>query len=131
MRVFVDTSAFLAVLNADNLNHSAAKLAWNTLLLSETPLVTTNYVLVETFALLQRRFGVSATRSFQESITPLLQIDWIDEATHKAGLQAMLTANRRSLSLVDCISFEAMRRLGIATAFAFDAHFAEQGFALA
>jgi len=39
-----------------------------------------------------------------------------------------LTAARRQLSLVDCISFEVMRRRGIKTAFTFDDHFAEQGF---
>ncbi len=34
------------------------------------------------------------------------------------------------LSLVDCCSFESMRRRGIRTAFAYDAHFAQQGFEL-
>jgi predicted nucleic acid-binding protein len=41
---------------------------------------------------------------------------------------ALLTANRRQLSLVDCVSFEMMRRLGIKTAFTYDRHFSEQGF---
>jgi predicted nucleic acid-binding protein len=34
----------------------------------------------------------------------------------------------RDLSLVDCVSFEIMRDLGIATTFSFDDHFAQQGF---
>jgi len=29
---------------------------------------------------------------------------------------------------VDCVSFELMRRLGLARAFCFDSHFDEQGF---
>ncbi|MEI6809693.1 MAG: hypothetical protein WCN95_13310, partial [bacterium] len=29
---------------------------------------------------------------------------------------------------VDCVSFEVMRRLGLRNVFAFDNHFAEQGF---
>jgi predicted nucleic acid-binding protein len=40
----------------------------------------------------------------------------------------MLTASKRNLSLVDCVSFEIMRALGIKTVFAFDPHFAEQGY---
>ncbi len=40
----------------------------------------------------------------------------------------MLAANRRQLSLVDCVSFAAMRELGIEHYFAFDQHFDEQGF---
>jgi len=59
---------------------------------------------------------------------PLLHIEWVDETLHQAGVVALLTANRRQLSLVDCISFETMRRLGLDTAFAFDQHFVEQGF---
>jgi predicted nucleic acid-binding protein len=39
-----------------------------------------------------------------------------------------LTSARRRLSLVDCTSFEVMRRLGITSAFAIDRHFVEQGF---
>jgi predicted nucleic acid-binding protein len=39
-------------------------------------------------------------------------------------------ANRRSLSLVDCVSFVVMRQLAIRDAFAFDRHFEEQGFTL-
>ena len=40
----------------------------------------------------------------------------------------MLTAARRRLSLVDCVSFDVMRRLGLNRVFCFDQHFEEQGF---
>jgi predicted nucleic acid-binding protein len=35
------------------------------------------------------------------------------------------------LSLVDCVSFTVMKDLGLTTAFAFDRHFEQAGFALA
>jgi len=60
---------------------------------------------------------------------PLLQIDWITEERHRAGMDAALAAGRRKLSLVDCVSFETMRSRGIRIAFGFDSHFREQGFA--
>ena len=44
------------------------------------------------------------------------------------GMAAVLSAGRRRLSLVDCVSFDVMTRLGIDVCFAFDAHFREQGF---
>jgi predicted nucleic acid-binding protein len=47
---------------------------------------------------------------------------------HDRAIAALLTAGARDLSLVDCVSFEVMRLLGLDTAFAFDAHFAQQGF---
>jgi len=43
---------------------------------------------------------------------------------------ANLSAGRHNLSLVDCVSFEMMRTLGIKTAFTFDAHFKEQDFTI-
>ena len=48
MTVFVDTSAFLAVLDADDVNHFQASRVWQDLITQEVPLVCNNYVLVET-----------------------------------------------------------------------------------
>ncbi|WP_295431562.1 hypothetical protein [uncultured Thiodictyon sp.] len=36
--------------------------------------------------------------------------------------------SRRRLSLVDCSSFQVMRRLAVSEAFTFDKHFSGQGF---
>jgi len=41
---------------------------------------------------------------------------------------ALLAADRRKLSLVDCGSFHVMRTRVVRTSFAFDPHFREQGF---
>ena len=126
--VYIDTSALYAVLDADDENHESAKRLWTDLLTQEARLVCSNYVLVETFALVQHRLGIEAVRTLQEDILPTLHVEWVDELSHRAAVTALLTAGRRRLSLVDCTSFEVMRQLGIRTAFAFDAHFAEQGF---
>ncbi len=130
MKVFVDSSAFLAVLDADDENHPLARQVWEKILTAGAFLITTSYVLVETYAVVQRRLGMDALRTFHEDIVPLLQIEWIGEELHERGADAVLTANRRNLSLVDCTSFAAVRRLGIKQVFAFDRHFAEQGFEL-
>jgi predicted nucleic acid-binding protein len=128
MRVFVDTSAFLAILSSDDKNHTQAGQVWTDMVTQETQLLCSNYVLVETFALTQRRLGVQAVRTLQEDILPVVNVEWVDEECHQASVSALLTAGQKRLSLVDCVSFEVMRRLGINTAFAFDHHFGEQGF---
>ena len=53
---------------------------------------------------------------------------WVDEIIHKQGMSALLAANLRNLSLVDCTSFEIMRQIGLDKVFTFDPHFSEQGF---
>jgi len=125
--VFVDTSALLAVLDRADQDHSAAAAALRSLLGADEDLVTSNYVLVETFALVQSRLGLAAIRLLQHDLVPVLRVAWIDEEAHRAAVTALLAASRRRLSLVDCSSFETMRRSGITRAFAFDGHFPEQG----
>jgi len=128
MSIFIDTSAFLAILDKDDEHHNPAAEVWRNILMSTETLVTTNYVLVETCALVQHRLGMSAVEVFQEDIIPVLRIEWIDHASHQAAVVIMLTAKRKKLSLVDCVSFETMRHLEIKTAFTLDRHFKEQGF---
>jgi len=130
MRAFIDTSGFYAMLDRDDANHSKAKKIWSNLLVSDNFLITSNYVLIETFALAQNRLGLEAVRGLQEDIIPLLNIEWIKLETHNTGMGALLTASKRKLSLVDCVSFEIMRALGLKLVFAFDPHFSDQGFTL-
>ena len=128
MSVYVDTSALYAVLDADDAHHTAARQVWTDLLTEDADLVCTNYVLVETFALVQHRLGIAAVRVLQEDVLPIVRVEWVTAEHHAAAVAALLTAARPQLSLVDCTSFEVMRRLGIRTAFALDGHFADQGF---
>jgi predicted nucleic acid-binding protein len=130
--IFIDTSAFYAIVDRDDAMHERARELWHALL-SESDaasLITSNYVLVESFALLQSRLGIQAVRAFHDAMLPIVTTQWITAEDHAAATHALLTANRRSLSLVDCVSFHLMRRLGIGQAFCFDRDFAEQGFSV-
>ncbi len=128
MNVYVDTSALFAVLDGDDSCHLGAEAVWIRLIQEDAALVSSNYVLVEASALLQRRLGPKALRVFQDDIVPMLRIQWVDEPTHQAAVQMLLKSRSRSLSLVDCVSFVVMRRMGLGTAFVFDKHFQTQGF---
>ena len=128
MSVFVDTSAFLAVLDGGDAGHVGAAQAWRDVLATDAELVTTDYVVVETCAVAQSRLGLAALRAFQEEVVPVLRVQWVDETVHAAAVGTLLASGRRSLSLVDCVSFETMRLLGISSALTLDRHFREQGF---
>ncbi len=128
MTAFVDTSAWLAVLDADDEHHEEARGAWLGALSRGEQLVTSSYVVVETTAIVQRRLGMEAVRVLTLDLLGVASVEWVTPEDHEAATAALLTAGRRALSLVDCTSFELMRRLGVTSAFAFDRHFAEQGF---
>jgi len=126
--VYVDTSAFLAVLNADDRFHARARRRWQRLIEAGLSLICNNYVLVETIAVLQNRLGMEAVIAFQNDVEPILTILWVNEEQHRRAVSALLAAQQQRLSLVDCASFESMRQAGLRQAFAFDRHFKEQGF---
>jgi predicted nucleic acid-binding protein len=128
--LFVDTSALFALLDGDEPRHPDVVAVWQSVTGDERTLYTSNYVLVETLALIQRRLGLEAVHGFADAIVPLLQPVWIDEELHAAALASLFTAAQRGLSLVDCTSFELMRRLGLTDVLALDTDFARQGFNL-
>ena len=128
MIAFVDTSALYALLVGTEAAHETVHRTFGQLAASSGKLVTTSYVLVETTALLQHRIGLAAVRDLDQHVVPLLTIRWVDANLHRKGMKRLTRADRRRLSLVDCVSFETMEREAIGTALAVDEHFRDAGF---
>ncbi|UCE40573.1 MAG: PIN domain-containing protein [Candidatus Aminicenantes bacterium] len=128
MNIFADTSALYAVLDADDSKHTKAKQFWDKVIKSDDMLLCHNYILVETSALVSRRLGMEAVYIFEQDIVPILRIFWVCREVHQAAISAQLMADRRSLSLVDCVSFDVMRRTGIRKAFSIDRQFQDLGY---
>jgi predicted nucleic acid-binding protein len=129
-RVFVDTSALLALLNPNDTAHKRARAAFDGLAAAGDALVTTSYVLVETYALVARRLGAEAVRAFRESFAPLLEVTWVDEPLHEAGLDLLTARKSRRISLVDAVSFVAIRQRSVDRVFAYDDDFRRERFDL-
>ena len=131
MNVFVDTSAFYAVLSREDSNHSRAVSDWNRLMDDAmVRLCTSNYVVVETCALVRNRLGDDAMRSFLGNLLPLAMVIWIDQKAHASATAAMLAYGKNGPSMVDCASFAVMRDTATEKALAYDRHFTEEGFSL-
>ena len=128
MSVFVDSSAFYALLVRTDEAHESVRAAFGRLLDQKRPLGTTSFVIVETMALLQYRVGLAAARDFDDEVLPVVRVEWIDERLYRRGVDRLAREDRRHLSLVDCVSFEFMLEQGMTTALAVDAHFAKAGF---
>ena len=130
--VFVDTSAFYALLDPNDEAHQAAARTWKQLLdgmaRGRTRLVTHSGILLEGSALVSRRLGMDGLRDLQEGLLPVAEMIWIGETLHRRAAAAMFAAGLRRVSLTDWISFEVMRSRRIRKAFTFNRDFAEQGF---
>ncbi len=123
--VFVDTSGFYAVLNGSDSFHKIAAAAFVRAEEEKWTLVTTNYVVHETWALVQNRLGWDALDAFFDSILPLCRVDFVDEHLHTLGEGRCRQARSRRLSLTDCISLEYMKGHDIIEAIACDEHFSQ------
>jgi hypothetical protein len=128
--VFVDTSALYALLVATEEGHADIAAAFRGLLESGRVLRSTNYVLVETIALLQHRFGLPPVRDLEARIVPLLGIRWVDEGLHRRAAERHRKRDQRRLSLVDCVSFVVMDDEGIRDALALAPDFGRHGYTL-
>jgi predicted nucleic acid-binding protein len=126
--VFVDTSAFIAFLDGDDPAHRGCREAWERAARDAEALVTTDYNVVETIAVAQRRWGLDAVRTFADGYLPLVEVEDVTTGDRNAALAALLAAGRRQLSLVDIVGFGVMRRMDIDRYLGTDTHFAEHGF---
>ena len=128
--IFADTSALLALLDGDDLNHDVAFEEWKKFSGTHARLFTSDYVRLESSSLIPRRLGAAALCDFHDAFLPLIKILPVGENGFELAFEKWRLAQRRHLSLVDITSFDCMRREGISRVYSFDRHFEEQGFQL-
>lgn len=129
-RVFVDTSAWYAVADRGDANHLLAGRLFTSLIAEKAQLVTTNYVVSETYTLLRVRLGAEAAHAFLRSVRASMQAQriFVQSEWEAAAEELLLQYADHDFSYVDATSFVTMRRLSIDEAFTFDRHFAAAGF---
>lgn len=125
-RVFVDTSAYLALLAGNDQYHGHAAETFQVILRERAPQFTTNTVIIEAHALILSTLGIKAGQAFLRSIdagsTTIVRSRASDE---ERAREIIYRYDDKDFSLTDTISFAAMERLHIARAFTFDRHFAQ------
>ena len=109
--VFADTSGFYAALDRANPFHAEAARCFRQAQAEGWRLVTSNYVIHETWALVQNRLGWDGVEAFLDGLLPLCEMMWVEESVHHDGAARCRRERKRLLSLTDCTSFELMARL--------------------
>lgn len=129
-RVFVDTSAFIALLDPRDDSHAQAVRIEQSLANQAAHLVTTNFVLDETYTGLRGKIQHSAILRFRDSVRQSRQLNVmrITETLEDQAWEIFTRYHDKDFSFTDCTSFAVMQQLGITTAFAFDEHFEQFGF---
>lgn len=131
-RAFVDTSAYFALFNDKDVDHSRVVAIIRLLATSQARLFTTNFVVAETHAFVLRRMGRSIATSvlhdLDQSATIIVRVSLADE---RRAREIIDQDADKDFSLTDAMSFAVMRRLRIGRAVTLAAHFAQFGFGIA
>jgi predicted nucleic acid-binding protein len=120
LSLFVDTSAWYAAADRSDRSHEKAK----RVLSGPDELVTTDHILIETWALLHHRIGRKPALAFWEHLGDVAMIESVTGADVEVARQIAVAWSDQDFSIVDCTSFAVMQRLGIRRAASFDADFA-------
>jgi predicted nucleic acid-binding protein len=126
--VFLDTVGLIAVWDTDDQWHVIAEKAYQHLVAQRRPVLTTTLILLEcgnTAARRTFRSDVCALRKALELRGELIvptEEDWVKAWTAYEREEAA------QAGIVDQLSFQVMRRLGITEAFTNDKHFQAAGF---
>jgi predicted nucleic acid-binding protein len=129
-KIYVDSSAFYALLDRSDPHHKEASTLWKVLLHDDVTLITSNYVVAETAKLLQDKIGFEAARLWNRDILGILDVCWVDATMHQHAYELWLNLGRMRLSLIDCVSLVTMHHHQIEKIFCFKPHFTEHGFDL-
>jgi predicted nucleic acid-binding protein len=129
--IFVDTGAWYALMDATDPNHGAALAFSRDLARGRLGrLVTSDYVLAESYTLCRFRGGIEPLRRLAAQVraSPNLRMLRVTETEYEHALETMLGREDKRWSFIDCTSFVLMESLSIRDAFVFDENFAQAGF---
>ena len=127
--IFIDTSAFLALENRKDQHHTPALMFRDFLLESKVSLITSDYVLDESYTIIRLRAGHSIAVEFGEMIqgSDLVEIKYLSKETLKEAWHIFKSFADKQFSFTDCTSFALMESLQMKAAFSFDHHFNQYG----
>jgi hypothetical protein len=131
--IFIDTSAWDAIEDLKDPNHGKA-LDFANMIAGKYHLITTNFVLDETYTLLLMNTGYKCVLRFKDSINEMsklgvITIVHISESLEGLAWKVFEEFNvDKKWSFTDCTSKVVMEQNGINEVFAFDHHFEQMGF---
>lgn len=128
--LFIDASAWIALLMNDDNYHSKAVQEFPLLFVNYQQFVTTNLVIAEAYVFLRTRISLNAALDFLERVrtSPRLRRVYSDAELELEAEGILRQFDDQDFSLADAVSFVVMRQQAIQDAFTFDHHFDTLGF---
>ena len=130
MRLFGDSSAWLAFFDRRQPEHAALQRTVNALSRQNLVIYVTDYVIDETITLILARVGHKSAVTCGEWLlrSPMVKLIRIDAGQWDEAWDLFRRYDDKDFSLTDCTSFVVMRQHHLVDAFTFDHHFEQMGF---
>lgn len=130
MRIFVDTSAWIALFDQDDQHHPEATRLLQDVKRQKIRLVTSDYVFDESLTAVSIHAGPKVAREVGEYLlgSRIVEFVWLDMRIKKAAWELFKRNTQQKVSFTDCTSFVLMKKEKITTVFTFDEHFLTVGF---
>ena len=127
--IFVDTGAFLAIENRRDANHRRALAFRDESLEAGELLVTSDYVLDESYTIIRLRAGHAIAVEFGEAVrtSRVLRVESVTPQILDRAWVIFKTFSDNTFTFTDCTSFGLKEELGITTVFTVDEHFRQYG----
>jgi predicted nucleic acid-binding protein len=128
--IFVDTSAWIALVDKDDSHHKEAASSYPSLLKNHRNLITSNFVIAETYIIILNELGHKLAIDFLEKLkaSPRVLKIYSNEDIEAEAEPILVKYSDQDFSYTDAVSFVIMKRQKIRKAFSFDKHFVIAGF---
>lgn len=128
MKVFIDTSAFIALRDSKDINHLKAKSLLGSIRENNIKLITTNFILDEVYTFFCKFHSIAVEMGEYILNSPkVIEYHRITSQDESKAWEIACKYKDKTLSFTDCTSFAICSRLKIKDIFAFDAHFEQVG----
>ena len=126
--IFLDTVGLVALWNRVDQWHLAATAAFQKVTLKRRVFTTTSFILLECGNTATRRDYRNQPNRLREKLEICNQLIFPTHEDRSHAWEAYMQSHTDKAGIVDHVSFQIMRRLGIIEAFTNDKHFEAAGF---
>ena len=122
-KIFVDADAFIALMKADDQNHSKAAAIFERLCVDGAHFVTSNYVFAEVVTVLSLRVGHAPAVAFIDRVASQedgIEHVRVDADIERQAIEIFRRQRSKNVSFMDCCHMACVRHFHFDAVFSFD-----------
>ena len=129
-KIFIDTSALVALFDRSDNNHQKAKTLLEIIRNNKIKLLMSDYIFDETITTVLSNAGHKNAIKIGEFIlgSNIVELSWLDESVVMKAWEYFKRHSDKEYSFTDCTTFILMKEMKLSNFFAFDEDFVKAGF---